>query len=265
VVALVVKIRTKLTRALGIRTRRQFRWALRGVAILIVTGSGYAVALLMAKSLFWWSALPFSLLVLATFLEFIWADRLAEHNYPIETEKKLALLERQLGIRAVQSISEKLERIIEGFKACDRSRVSGTVHIIVELAPSPEGRTRFGLLQLTDYVGPRGGSKGRITTLDQGIIGRCARTGRIEHVNFADEAEYRRRMVEEFGFTKQQSESHTTIARSYMAVPILDSQVVGVLYFFSTEPQVFPHTAADSNLTASAQDLLDILKTASIV
>ncbi|MDA2934804.1 GAF domain-containing protein [Acidobacteria bacterium AH-259-D05] len=257
---------TNFGRGLGIGPRLQFRLALRGIAIVIGIGSGYAVALLMAKSLFWWSALPFALLVVSSIFEFILADIVAERSYPIETEKKLALLERRLGIRAVQSISQKLERIIQSFKACDRSRVSGTVHVIVELASSPEGKTRFGLLQLTDYVGPRGGSKGRITTFDQGIIGRCARTGRIEHVNFADEAEYRRRMMDEFGFSKQEADSHTAIARSYNAVPLLlDSRVVGILYLFSTDPQVFPLAARDSNLTASAQDVLDVLRTASIV
>lgn len=257
---------TNFGRTLGIRTRWQFRLALRGFAIIIGIGSGYAIALLMAKSLFWWSALPLALLIASTIFEFILADIVAERSYPIETEKKLALLERTLGIRAVQSISRKLERIIQSFKACDQSRVSGTVHVIVELAFSPDGKIRFGLLQLTDYIGSWGGSKGRITALTQGIIGRCARTGRIEHVNFADETEYRRRMADEFGFSKQEAESHTTIARSYISVPLLlDSRVVGVLYFFSTDPQVFPHAVRDSNLTARAQDVLDVLRTALIV
>jgi len=233
---------------------------------MLGVGSGYAIEILIENHLFWWSALPFTFVVFSTFFEFILADLITEHNYPIETEEKLDLLERQLGIRAVETISEKLERMIQTFRACDRSCMSGTLHIIVELAPVPETRTRFGLLQLTNYVGPRGGSKGRITTLDQGIIGRCARTGKAEYVNFSDEYEYRRRMVEEFGFSMEQADSRTTIARSYIAVPLfLNSRVVGVLYFFSTEPQVFPHAARESNLAESAQDLVAILRTASIV
>lgn len=256
----------RLPLSLGIRTRRQFRLTLRAIAILVVTGGTYAIALLLAKSMFLWSILPFYLVFLASILEFILADLLTERSYPIETEKKLDMLEKQLGTRAVQSISEKLKRIIQSFEACDQSRISGTVHIIIELVPSPEGRQRYGLLQLTDYVGPRGGSKGRITTLDQGIIGRCARTERIEHVNFGDEAKYRKRMVVEFGFSKNEAKSHTTIAKSYIAVPLLlQSRLVGVLYFFSTEPQVFPRAALNSDLEAKAQDLLDILKTVSLV
>lgn len=257
---------TRLTKAVGIRTRRQFRLALRAAAIIIGACSGYAVALLLTKSLLWWSVIPFLILLFSTVFEFILADLLTEHRHPFDTEKKLDLLERKLGARAVQNISQKLERIIMNFKACDQSKISGTVHLVVEMAPSPEGKLRYGLLQLTNYVGPRGGSKGRITTLDQGIIGRCARTGRIEHVNFADEAEYRNRMVEEFGFSKEEAELHTAIARSYIAIPIItESRIVGVLYFFSTEPQVFPIAASDSNLMEKTQDLLDVLRTASIV
>ena len=167
---------------------------------------------------------------------------------------------------AVQAIEEKLRRIIGNFQACDTSQVSGTVHIIVELTPSPEVRGRNGLLQLTHYVGPYGGSKGRITPLEKGLIGRCARTGKTEVVNFSDVDEYRRRMVEEFGYSNAEAEGHTTVARSYMAEPLaLGGEVVGVIYFFSPEPQVFPHAARDSNLSSSAQDLVDLLKTASIV
>lgn len=257
---------SRIARSFGIRTRRQYRLFLRWVAIVCVTFSGYAIVLLVADTKLWWSALPFAVLVIFTIFEFVLADGVVEHSYPVETEAILNLLERNLGTRAVESISDKLQRIILGFKACDQTCISGAVHIVVELNSSLEGRIRFGLLQLTEYAGLLGGSKGRITTLDQGIIGRCVRTGRIEHVNFADEVEYRNRMAEEFGFSKQEADAHTKTARSYLAVPLInDSRPIGVLYFFSTEPQVFPIAARDSNLEAQAKDVLDVLKTASIV
>lgn len=257
---------SRVAKHFGVRTRRQYRLLLRGIAIIFVTGSGYAIALLLAEMKLGWSALPFAVLVIFTIFEFLLADPITEHSYPIETEAKLDLLERKLGTRAVESISDKLRRIILAFKPCDQSRISGAVHIVVELDPSLEGRTRFGLLQLTGYFGPWKGSKGRITTLDQGIIGRCVRTGQIEHVNFSDETEYRNRMVKEFGFSKKEADSRANIARSYLAVPlIIASRPVGVLYFFSTEPQVFPIAARDSDLEAQAKDVLDVLKTASIV
>jgi hypothetical protein len=255
-----------LARAVGIRTQRQFRLTFRGLAIFVGACCGFAASILTELHLFWWSTVPFLFLVLAGIAEFVLGDRLAEQSYPIGTEKKLSLLEHQLGIAAVQTLSEKLRRTIERFEACDTGRVSGTVHIIVELMPSSEAKVRFGLLQLTDYVGPYGGSKGRITTLEKGIIGRCARTGKTECVNFDDATEYRRRMVEEFGFSREETEKHTKIARSYLAEPLLlGGTVIGVLYFFSSEPQVFPLATRRMNLSLTGPDFVDVLKIVSIV
>jgi hypothetical protein len=259
-----------LANKIGIRTRQQFRLLLRGIAIFFITVSGFAVGLLMELHLFWWSGLPFAVLLLSTIFEFILGDYFAERNYPFETEKKLDLLERRLGARAVESISEKLMRIIQGCKACDTSQISGTVHIIVELTPTPESVYRHGLLQLTDYVGPYGGSKGRITTLEEGVIGRCARTGKTEHVNFADKDEYYRRMVEEFGFSKKEASLHTTIARSFIAEPLIlktetEYKIIGVLYFFTTEMQAFPQAFREINLKEKALDLVDLLKTIALI
>jgi hypothetical protein len=255
-----------IARILGIKTRRQFRLAFRTLAVVVGVASGFAVGLLMELHWFKLSVLPGTLLLVATLVEFVLGDYIAEQNYPIETEKKLALLEERLGALAVERIGRKLQRIILTFEACDKAQVSATVHIVVELTPSAEVKQRYGLLQLTDYVGPYGGSKGRITTLEKGIIGKCARTGRRESVNFADVAEYLRRMVEEFGFSKEEAERHTTIARSYLAEPLsLGPKIIGVLYFFTSEPQVFPYAARDSDLSSDAKDLIDILETISIV
>lgn len=253
-------------RTIGIRTRRQFRLTLRGLAIIIAVGSGYAIGVLTELHLFWWSSIPFLLLLTATIVEFVLADYLVEQSYPIETEKILALLEQRLGGSVVRTITGKLERIIKSFQACDISRISGTVHVTVELGSTPEDKTRYGLLQLTDYVGPDGREKGRITILEKGIIGRCARTGQTQFVNFLDLSEYRRRMIEEFGFSSREAERHTTTARSFIAEPLkAETKVIGVLYFFSTEPQVFPHAARNSIIYSQAEDLVDLLKTVSII
>jgi hypothetical protein len=257
---------TTVARLFGIRTRREFRLALRALAILLGACGAFAVDVLMEMHQFCWAIIPSACLIVLAIVEFVLADYLAEHSYPIETEKKLALLERQLGMTAVETLAEKLRRTIQSFRACDVGRVSGTVHIIIELSPSAELKTRYGLLQLTNYVGPYGGSKGRILTLEKGIIGRCARTGKVEYANFEDVTEYRRRMVQEFGFTHEEAEAHTTVARSYLAEPLLLSgTIIGVLYFFSPEAQVFPIAASASNLENRAQDFVDLLKTISIV
>jgi hypothetical protein len=234
--------------------------------ILIGASSGYAIALLIDLKLHEWSLIPFVILLSATLLEFVFADLLAEHSYPIATERKLALMEQRLGANVIAAITENLKDMIDSFQACDTTKISGTVHVIVELTQTPELKTRNGLLQLTDYVGLSKGGKGRIVTLDKGIIGRCARTHQLEHVSFADVGEYKARMVSEFGFLKEEAESHETRARSYIAQPILvRSEVVGVLYFFSLEPQVFPIAAREANLPGRAKDLANLLKVISLV
>jgi hypothetical protein len=232
----------------------------------MVTVSGYFIALLIDIKLHGWSLIPFAVLVIATTFEFVFADLLAEHSYPIATEKKLALMEQRLGTQAIAEITDKLTQIIETFKACDGSQISAAVHVIVELTQTPELKTRNGLLQLTDYVGAAKGGKGRIITLDKGIIGRCARSGRPECVNFADKHDYRSRMVLEFGFLTEEAAVHENAARSYIAEPIwVKNEVVGVLYFYSTEPQVFPLAARDANLADRSRDLASLLKVISLV
>jgi len=68
-------------------------------------------------------------------------------------------------------------------------------------------------------------------------------------------------MVEESGFAKGEAESHTTIGRSYLAEPLFHGpKVIGVLYFFTSEPQVFPYAAGECDLASDAKDLIDILK-----
>jgi hypothetical protein len=255
-----------LARALGIKTRRQFRLVVRGFMVTVAASSAYGVAIFIDVHWFGVATLAFVSGLVASLVELVLGDVLAEHTYPLETEKKLRLLEERLGEAAVHAITEKLKRIIAEFKTCDENQVSGTVHILVELAPSAEDRIRRGLLQLTDYVGPNGGSKGRITTLEKGIIGRCARTAKTAYVSFADTQEYQQRMVEEFGFSRPEAERLTTVAKSYIAEPLmLGSEVMGVLYFFSTEAQVFPHAARGVPLASHAQDLVGLLKTVSII
>ena len=114
--------------------------------------------------------------------------------------------------------------------------------------------------------GPTAAGRGCVTTLEKGIIGRCARTAKRACVNFSDVHDYRRRMVLEFGFSRAEAEKHTTIAQSYIAEPLLlAGTLIGVLYSFLTEPQVFPHAARNSDLGSKGQDLVDLLKTVSIV
>jgi hypothetical protein len=94
-------------------------------------------------------------------------------------------------------------------------------------------------------------------------VGRCLRSGNIATANFASLDEYRLRMVEEFGFTESEVKTHTNSARSYLAYPLKNGDAVaGVLYFFSTEPQVFPLAAPIGRLETTSAEVLGLLRTA---
>ncbi|MCH8823027.1 MAG: GAF domain-containing protein [Planctomycetes bacterium] len=216
-------------------------------------------------------ALYIYLIVCTTaFIEFILADVLADQSFPFDTERKLALMEKSLGASVISTISTRIQQTIQQFPGCDQSRIKGAVHLMAELTSTADKRIREGLLQLTDYVGAEGEAslrkKGRVTLINQGVIGRCARTGQLESADFADAAEYHSAMVREFGFTKEEADGHTQEARSYLAYPLkYDGCLVGVLYFFTTEPQVFPRAADQTQLEDVAQEMINYLRLAKLV
>jgi hypothetical protein len=246
--------------------QRQFRLVLRFGLITFAVSAGYAIAILIELKAYLWSGVGFLILLGATLGEFVFGDVLAERRYPYQTEKKLQTLEDRLGAKVVAQAREKIGRTIATLKACDTGSVSGTVHLIVDLQPSAESPVRRGLMQLTDYVGARTGGKGRITPLEKGVIGRCARTGAAEFVNFASEEEYFSRMVREFGFSESETRTHSKTARSYLAHPLRsDGVVIGVLYLFTTEPQVFPYAADATHLSGVAEDLVGLLKVVALI
>lgn len=256
----------KLLRALNIRTYQQFRLTLRLIALPIGLICGFIANVYFETNQFWFAGLFYLGIVIATVIEFVLADLLADWSFPFDTERKLQLMERRLGQDTLASIAEKLREVISEFGACDRARISATVHVVAELSSTSDKRVRLGLLQLTDYVGPEGGKKGRLTLITQGIIGRCARTGKVEAIDFADEVEYDHSMVCDFGFTEEETKTHSRTARSYLAVPLKSEGVtVGVIYFFTSEPQVFPGAVDLAELNKAAKDIVRYLRNVSIV
>jgi hypothetical protein len=261
-----VKILLAALRLVGIRTHRAFRLFIRLFALLIGLFAAFQVALLIQKANSEHAEYWHLVVIAAAVIEFVLADVLAERSFPFDTERKLALMERRLGTNAIEAIVRILDDSISEFRGCNKSLVSATVHLLVEIAPSVDTRMRQGLLQLTDYVGPEGGKKGRLTLITQGVIGRCARTGEIEHVGFADEAEYSAAMVREFGFSRREAERHSKTGRSYLAIPLKrENVVVGVLYFFSSEPQVFPRSTNSGDLQKSANFISSIVNVVGLI
>jgi GAF domain len=253
-------------KATRLTTQRRLRLAIR-LGVLII---GLIAAFVMSVKI---QLLDFSggakwllLVGAAAAVEFVFADVIAERSFPYDTERKLALMEERLGRSAIETISRRLRQAILELRGCDPTLVSATVHVITELGATADQRVREGLLQLTEYVGFEGGRKGRITLITQGIIGRCARTRELETVDFADADDYRESMVRDFGFSPDETERHSKRGRSYLAFPLTHSgKVVGVLYFFSREPQVFPRAVDQRRLEDLAREIVGYLALASLV
>ena len=249
-----------------ITTQRRLRLTLRFVALLVGLLAAFAMSVHLESHDFYAAGKWYVLVVIGALAEFVFADAIAERSFPYDTERKLALMEKRLGRKAIETIALRLRQAISELRGCDSSMVSATVHVITELSATPDQRVREGLLQLTEYVGREGGRKGRITLITQGIIGRCARTKMLETVDFADADEYAESMVRDFGFSAHEAEGHSKLGRSYLAFPLkYRSRVVGVLYFFSREPQVFPSAIELQRLEELAREVVSYMSLAEIV
>lgn len=241
----------------------QMRIMLRIVAIVVAVAAGYGFTLLMEEKKYAWAIIPALCILFASVLEFVIGDIFVENKYPSETQRRLKRLENQIGTATLQEISSQLQGTIEQLSPCDKTAVSATVHLLVEISPPPYRTRARALLQLVNYVGSesKGTGKGRVITLDQGVIGRCVRTGKRAVVNFLSLNEYRRRMVAEFGFTDLEARQHSGRGRSYVAEPLLnENTIVGVLYLYSHETQVFPLAAESGLLKNVAGQIVSLLR-----
>lgn len=245
--------------------RKRLTIGIRFVAISIAFAGTYLAAIYIQKSEFT-IAFYFALLILlASIIEFLIRDILTEKIYPIRTQQLFNTLELKLA-RIRYGVMEKLREAVEDLKGCNKNHVNATVHLKVNFFSSIDDKIETGLTQLTDYYGNSSGVPWRITSCYEGIIGRCLRTGKTEYANFADEQEYKDRMVKEFGFTKSEMEARSRDARSYYAHPvILNNQLIGVLFLYSTDLQVFPNSVDTRRIATVSRDIAILLKTVSIV
>jgi hypothetical protein len=235
--------------------RKRFRLKLRAVFIFIGVVAGYLTSLLLEQHFYYWSLIPAVLLIVAAFAEFVFADILTESKYPARTQALLDKLDRNLQ-EYHERIRQSIDRAIRSLNACDNSRVSGTFHLVVELYVGDGHESEEALLQIAAYSGSLGGKRWRFTSAGKGVIGRCLRSASSEWVNFASLDEYKERMVSEFGFSPKELTKHTKEARSYWAEPVkLGERVVGVIYLFSTEPQVFPLAAEAHVMQSLAREI----------
>jgi hypothetical protein len=249
-----------------ISLRQKYRTAARLVIIVLAAGALYVFSVMIQEREYSWSLIPAALLALLSVAEFVVADLVLDKRFPPHSARFLERLQRKLGSTSIhQEIMNTLDSCVAGFKGCDQSRISSTVHFRVDI--NHDEGTLPALIQLSDYTrSGLGGRRWRVIQATKGLAGRCLRQEQLVWVNFRSEQEYRSRMVEEFGFTKDEVDDHTSTARSYLAIPLRNaSETVGVLYFFSTEPQVFPLAANQNDLRSKADVITGFLRAAEIL
>lgn len=260
----------------AVPARKRFRVLVRSVSLLFGITGAFVASILLEKGQYWWSGLPAFIVLVATFAEFVLGDILTDRRYPARTALLLERLETKLQLCSEQ-IGEHIDRAIDSLQGCDRGRVSGTFHLVVDLYSPIDEEPEPAFFQVIDYAGrqivdrtgkPKPG-RWRFTSISKGIIGRCLRTNMAEHVNFSTEDELRERMVREFGFSRSEMEERSLDARSYWSQPVFhEDKVIGVLFFFSTEIQVFPKAideVATTKLEPTAQSIRGLLETAQII
>lgn len=249
-------------------TRGQYRTVARGIFIVLGIALVYWLSVWIQEKQYAWSLVPTVLLAIVGLFEFILTDAILDSRFPRESRDFLDRLQKKLRTTSINAeILDALTMCIARFQGCNVSNVSSALLLRVEVHSQISDRPEPALIQLSDYTRPGlGGRKWRLTPETKGIVGRCLRTKELSSVNFRDAAEFRDRMVREFGFRVDELEKHTMSARSYLAYPIVaDREIVGVLYFFSTEPQVFPVAAEEVALSDCASQVAGLLRAAEVL
>lgn len=244
--------------------RKRLKTVIRVFAIVMAFAGVYFAAIYIQKGDYE-LGLKYSLLVLfASILEFIISDFLSEKYYPARTRRLLDALELKVA-RVKDPLKHKLKETMEHLRGCDKSKVNAVVHLKVNVFSSIDDEIESALVQVTDYYGSSSRPPWRINSCYKGIIGRCLRTGEPEYVNFANVEEYKDRMVKEFGFTESEAKCRTNEARSYYAHPITrNSQLIGVLFLYSTDLQVFPNSIEKGKIDSISKDVAMLLETVGI-
>jgi hypothetical protein len=227
--------------------------------------AAYAASVLFGESLYYWAIIPTGLILVAAIIEFVFGDVLTEQRYPTRTEALLNNYETKIK-NVHNQLLMQLNSAIQSLDGCDKDKLNATLHLLVELFSPLDSQSQNAFVQITSYTGQLGGTRWRFADVSKGIIGRCYRTRKAEYVNFSSQEEYNERMVREFGYSIDEMKRHTMIARSYWAQPLFSSdQFLGVMYLFSTEPQVFPMAADTHRIEDIAANIVGILEAGTIV
>ena len=95
----------KFLRCVGIKTHRSFRLTIRTIALLVGLYSAFHLSVFLEKKEFEIAWYVFLVVIVAAFVEFVFADVLVDRSFPFDTERKLALMEKRLGAQVIEAIT----------------------------------------------------------------------------------------------------------------------------------------------------------------
>lgn len=240
-----------------ISMRKKYRLGLRALFLSVGVLMVFITSIFLEEKNYYLAAGFTFIALVATLAEFGLADIIIDEKYPAKTADILKRLEEHLGQSKEELIKSIIAEAIQSMRGCDRSQISGTFHLKVDIYSEDGDKYEPAYVQVTPYKGKLGGRKWRFNTITKGVVGRCIRTENPEWVNFYSEDEFKTRMVAEFGYTNEEAEKRTKEARSYWAQPVFSgNELIGVMYFFSTEPQIFPIAVNHVALKHSADKIV---------
>ena len=233
--------------------RQRYRTIARLAFLLLAAISAYVFAVLLQEEEYLWALVPGALIGLLSVFEFVLADIFLDSRFPRETAIFLERLQRKLSTTSTHDeILRVLGDCVDSLAGCDKERVTSTLHLTIETSRSGNisdddwASADFRLHQVRPrrqaVASHEGDTRDRWTMRAPRGDGSC----QLSYGGGISPAD-----GQEFGFTRAEADRRTSDARSYLAVPVLSAgSLVGVMYFFSTEPQVFPVAADRAALDA---------------
>lgn len=245
------------------RRHRWLRTLFRLVLILFAGFCGYFASFEFESHNWGAAAFWMAYLTGTALVEFVLADFITEQVFPPSTIAVIQRLEARL-VDANESIQVQVENAIDSLRGCDKSLVSGSVHLLIHVYDAND-EVEPAFVQIVDYQGQMHGRRWRVFSAAKGIIGRCFRTETYEYGCFASDEDFDHRMVSEFGYTKDDLANITRNGKSYWEHPIMNGRrILGVLFLFSPEPSIFPFAVQTSRLTEITKNILGLLRTAGV-
>jgi hypothetical protein len=198
----------------------------------------FIASVLVQEQMYYWAIVPafvsVVLVATSTVLAYERTWHLDDSGAVVASQRRRIISENDSFV-----VKGQLDGFIATLQTPPEIDLHATVHLVVRRPKCDCKRTDPGLIQICQYASTGqcdGGPPFRVSSIYQGLIGRCFRSGKLHTVNFASLAEYERRMVQEFGFTPDSAKRHDGSGRSYLAAPIsAGTEIIGVLFLYTTQ------------------------------